>query len=143
MRLSTPSRIVLIIALLGFVWMLNAGVADATQAPTLTQRVASIVVSAIALLFAAGLAFPRRGRLATRIVAGCVLLAYVLYFVTELVAWFRGKEQTMEPGNTSVLLAAIGLVIWGIPMLVYALGGPSPLDILSGRWTNTRNGKRE
>ena len=139
MRLSLASRIVLILALLGFVWMINAGPADPADAPTASQRVVGIVVSSVALLFAIGLAFPRRGRVATRIVAGCVVLAYLAYFVTELIELLRGEQQEFTRGEPSALMAGIGLLVWGVPMIVYALGGPSPLELLSGKWRKPDN----
>ena len=112
MHLSTTSRIVLILALLGFVWMVNAGPADPTDAPTTSQRVVGIIVSSVALLFALGLAFPRRGRVATRIVAGCVVLAYLAYFVTELISLLRGEPRPFRRGEPSALMAGIGLLVW-------------------------------
>lgn len=128
--MSTTARLIVIIALVGFAWIVNTGWAVSTP----VQRTAGIVLGGVALLLAAGLAFPQRGRAARRVVAGLIALVYLVYFVTELAKLIAGEPQPLGAGRTSALMAGVGLLFWGIPMLVYALGGPSLIAMINPRW---------
>jgi hypothetical protein len=72
-----------------------------------------------ALLFATlGLARPRRSRWALRVVAAAILLAYLAYAVSELVAWWNGKPFGWN---------ASGLVAIGIGVLILRSVRPQPV----------------
>ena len=78
-------------------------------------------LSALALLYAAALLWPRRCAWAGRAAAAIVFLAFVAYFVDEWIVQDeplrvprRGSESS--PGN-----ALIGSIVIGLPALLFAL----------------------
>ena len=115
-------RITLIAALLGF-----AGTMIMSWAPgdRPAARAVSVGLVLLAITFAVGLAFPDRRRIALRIVAGTVVLVYVVYFAVYAWRLLHGEPQPFGIGRPSALMAGIGLLVWGIPLLVYALSGRS------------------
>jgi hypothetical protein len=76
-----------------------------------------------ALTFAVGLIFPGRRRIALRAVAGGAAALYAAYWAVEVWYLLRGDTQSVRIGQPSALSACIGALIWGIPLLVYALSG--------------------
>lgn len=118
-------RAVLVAALLGFVALLVAGWSP-DDAPT--ARAAGIGLVFLALTFAAGIVVPGRRRLALRVVAGVVVAFYLAYFATYAWRLARGEPQPFELGRPSALMAGIGLLVWGVPLLVYALSGRTPRE---------------
>ena len=89
--------------------------------PFVTTLVA-ILVSAAILLFLA-LSNPHRFRWAGRLLGGIIFVAYVAYAIDE---WFLSTQpfQLMESGAAASLRnALLGLVIIGIPALIYAITG--------------------
>ena len=112
-------RAVLVAALLGAVWLILAG--WSTDSPR--DRVIDASISTVVLLLALGTVLPVRAAWALRVVAGVVGVAYVLYFGSELWSMLRGKTQSFRIGEPSTLMAGLGLLIIGIPMLVFAFAG--------------------
>ena len=112
-------RFVLVGALLGGIWLMLAG--WPTDSPR--DRFVEASISAVVLLLAFGIALPERAAWALRIVAGVVGMAYVLYFGSEWWSMLRGQGQSLRISQPSVLSAGLGLLIIGIPMLVFAFAG--------------------
>ena len=90
---------------------------------TLGARIASAMIAAFMLTLAACLLAPTRFRVAFRILAGAVALAFAAYFIGELWALFGGQVQPVRPGQPSALMAGLGFVVIGIPALVFAISG--------------------
>ncbi len=112
-------RILLIGALLAGVWLILAG--WSTDSPR--DRLVEASISVVVVLFAVAIALPARASWALRVVAGTVGAAYLLYFGSELWSLLGGKAQSFRIGQPSALMAALGLLIIGIPMLVFAFAG--------------------
>ena len=117
--MSRTSRWILSCCIALLAWMLLAGWSDVTVA----AKIASAAVAAFMLTLAVGLLAPTRFRLAFRILAGVVALTFAAYFITELWALLGGRTQSFRPGQPSALMAGLGLVVIGIPALVFALSG--------------------
>ena len=117
--MSRGSRVVLILALLLFSWMALSG--WATDPPRV--RLFSAVFAAFMLMLAAGIAAPTRLRVLFRIVAGTVALVYGWYVVVEVRALLGGEAQNIRLGSPSAVMAGLGFLVFGVPALVYALGG--------------------
>jgi hypothetical protein len=116
--MSRGARLILVAFLLLFVWMVLAG--WSTDTPK--QRVGSAVVAGFMLVLALGIAAPGRFIWALRVAAGAVAATYAVYFVTELVALLRGEPQPLVMGRPSATMAGLGLLVFGVPALVFALG---------------------
>ena len=112
-------RAVLISALAGGVWLILSG--WSTDSPR--DRFIDASISLVALLLAIGVALPERAFWALRIVAGAVGIAFLAYFGWELWAFLQGQKQTVRLGEPSIVMAGLGLVVIGLPMLLFALGG--------------------
>lgn len=117
--MSRPSRFILAAVLVLLAWMVLSG----WETDTPKARVFSAVFAAFMLILALGLAAPSRFGIAFRIVAGVVAVAYTWYFVSEVLALLRGANQPLRMGQPSALMAGIGLLIFGVPALVFALSG--------------------
>ena len=91
---------------------------------TPTQRAGSMVVALLAVLFLLGLASPRRFRWAARTVTGAVFLIYLAFVCVE--TWRAVQLRSLA--GTSLVLALIGMLVWGIPALVFALSGAFPSE---------------
>jgi len=90
---------------------------------TLGGALAVMGLSTTAVLYAAALAWPGRLRWASRAVAGMVFVFYAIYAVDQ---WFLSDTpfRLVEPtSNASPRNALLGLVIIGLPALIYALRG--------------------
>jgi len=82
-----------------------------------------IGLSATAVLYAAALAWPGRLRWVGRAVAGMVFVFYAIYAVDQ---WFLSNTSfrlVESKSNASPRNALLGLVIIGLPALIYALMG--------------------
>jgi hypothetical protein len=112
-------RVVLLATLLGGVWLMLAG--WATDSPR--DRFIDASISAVVLLFALGVALPVRASWAFRIVAAVIGVTYLAYFGSELWDLLRGRPQPLRVGEPSVLMAGLGLLIIGVPSLLFALSG--------------------
>ena len=97
----------------------------ATDSPR--TRVGTVAICGVVLLLVLGIALPKRAKWALRVVAGVIGAAYVVYFGAELWGLVAGHPQPLRLGQPSATMAGIGLLIFGIPMLVYALSGTSLL----------------
>ena len=86
----------------------------------------TFIVIGIMLLLAVAMAVPRRVRWPLRLIAGVIGGSYALYFTMEAVLLFRGQRQPLSLGQPSATMAGIALVIWAIPMLVFAITGRLP-----------------
>jgi hypothetical protein len=126
---STALRIVFVLALAALAWLLLAG--WATESPR--DRLVDASVGAVMALLAIAVALPRRTTWALRLVAGIVGLAYVVYFGTELWDLLHAKPQQLRVGEPSATMAGLGLLIIGLPMIVFALSGTSILTHLMNR----------
>ena len=115
----TSLRIVLVAALLGGIWLIMAG--WSTDSPR--DRFIDAGISAVVLLFALAIVLPRRGAWALRVVAAVIGLAYVWYVGAELWQMLGGKSQPLRIGQPSALMAGVGFLVLGIPMLIFAFGG--------------------
>ncbi len=117
--MSRASRFVLAAVLFLFTWMVLSGwETDSVQA-----RAVSAVIAAFMIVLAAGLLAPTRLRIAFRLVAGVVALTYAWYFGAELFALLGGEAQPIRLGMPSALMAGLGFIVFGVPALVFALGG--------------------
>lgn len=87
-----------------------------------------LVLALGAVTFAVGLILPGRHRIALRVLAGAVVVAYVVYFGIELTALLRGDAQPPRIGGPSALMAGFGILLWGVPLLVYSLSGRTPRE---------------
>ena len=106
-----------VVALCGCAWLLLSG----WESDSPRDRLVDVLVSTVALLLAAGVTFPNRSHGPFRLVAGIVGSAYALYFADELIGLVRGKPQTLRIGEPSALMAGLGFLIIGAPLLVFAL----------------------
>lgn len=111
-------RWVLVGFLLLFTWMMLFGWETATH----TQRVGDAVFSAFMLVLALGVAAPTRFVWALRVTAAAVFVAYAIYFIAEVVRLLDGGHQRFALNTPSATTAGIGLLVYGIPALVFALG---------------------
>jgi hypothetical protein len=82
-------------------------------------------LSLLAILFAVGLVFPGRRRIALRLVAGAAVAFCLVNFGIELWALFHGEAQEIRIGQPSAVMALIGVLVWGVPLVVYTLSGRS------------------
>jgi hypothetical protein len=116
--MSRGARGIIVAFILLFVWMTLAG----WQNDTPRAHLFSALFAAFMLVLALGVAAPSRFLIALRIVAGTVAVAYLLYFVTQVAALLRGEEQHFQTGRPSAVMAGIGLIVYGIPAVIFALG---------------------
>ena len=139
---STPLRIGFAAALACFAWLMLS----TWRTDTPSVRGASSMMAALALLVAVGIAAPTRGRIALRIGAGVIGTAYVVYFAVELWQLLRGESQRLRPGEPSALMAGIGLLVYAVPMLIFAVAGypgeryRSLADFFKGKTDDERAG---
>lgn len=117
--MSRTSRFVLILFLFLFAWM----VLSDWSTDSVRMRAINSVISALMMTFAIGLAAPSRFILALRFVAGAIGIAYLLYFAGEVWALLSGQSQPIRAGQPSVLMAGFGLLVFGIPALIFAFSG--------------------
>jgi hypothetical protein len=89
---------------------------------TASQRMWSAGLAALLLIGSFGVLAPTRFRIALRIIAGATGLGYIAYFVSELVALINGQPQQFRIGQPSALMAGLGLAVFAVPCLVYAIG---------------------
>jgi len=116
--MSRGARSIIVAFILLFIWMTLAGwESDSPQ-----TRLLSGLFSAFMLVLALGVAAPSRFLIALRTVAGTVAVVYLVYFVTQLAALLRGEEQHFQRGRPSALMAGIGLLVYGVPAIIFALG---------------------
>jgi hypothetical protein len=116
-------RALLVLCLAGFVWAL--WLPDPEGTPMKGQWLV-IALTALAATFAVGLVFPTRARWALRVVAGLaagVLFALFAYRVVLLVR--HGPPRGGVLAIDSPLRTGLGLLLFGVPLLVFALSGRS------------------
>jgi hypothetical protein len=116
---SPTLRIVLAVVVLVFAWMLLAGWSSETP----RARLVLGGMAALLVLFALALLAPRRMAWGFRVLAGTVFLLYAAYFVDQARQLLRGDAQPFVLGQPSTLMAGLGLLVFGIPCLVFALSG--------------------
>ena len=90
---------------------------------TLGRTLVVIGLSGAAVLYAGALAWPRRLRWAGRAVAGMVFVFYAIYAIDQ---WFFSDAPfrlAEVKSNASPRNALLGLLIIGVPALIYALRG--------------------
>jgi ABC-type amino acid transport system permease subunit len=103
-----------------------------------------VVISIVVLLLALAIALPRTASWALRLVAGAVGGAYVVYFVSELWGLATGHPHPLAIGQPSATMAGLGLLIIGLPMLVFALSGTSLLrHLIQERQRKQRGGSSD
>jgi hypothetical protein len=97
------------------------------EPPTTFGWVVTYVFSGALLFATLSLARPRRFRWALRVVAAAILLAYLAYAVSELVAWWNGKPFGWNASRSESNLhnALWGLFVFGAPSLYFILKGRS------------------
>jgi hypothetical protein len=117
--MSRSSRYILAAVLVLFTWMVLSG----WDGDSDKVRAIDATVAAFMLLLALGVLAPRRLNVALRIVAGMVAAGYLAYFCGEVWALINGEHQVVRLGAPSALMASVGLLIFGVPALIYALGG--------------------
>ena len=116
--MSRGARWTVIAFLLFFTWMMLSG----WSADTRTQRVWDAGIAAFMLVLALGLASPKRFILALRVVAGTIAVVYLGYFVWELFKLLGGERQPLALNRPNATAAGVGLLIYGVPALIFALG---------------------
>jgi hypothetical protein len=101
-----------------------------TEPPTLTGRFVLYLFSATLICATVGLAAPRRFGWALQFVAGVVLFAYLAYASSEALAWWYGKPFGFgsSRGETNLLNALTGLVVFGLPSIYFLLSGRTDTD---------------
>jgi hypothetical protein len=92
-------------------------------------RIASVALSAILALFAVGIATQGRAMWALRVSAGTIGLGYLVYFFAELRALLHGEPQRLEPGQPSATMAGLGVIVYAVPFLIFAISG-----FVGARW---------
>ena len=117
--MSRPARWILAAVLLAFAWLVLSGWASDTP----RVRAISAVIAGLMVLGAAGAVAPTRLAWALHIVAGAASLGYIVYFVTEVVDLVRGEPQPLRLGQPSAVMAGIGLIVFAIPLGVFAVSG--------------------
>jgi hypothetical protein len=117
--MSRPSRYILAAVLVLFTWMVLTG----WDADSGKVRALDATLAAFMLLLALVVLAPRRLNIALRVVAGMVAVGYLAYFCGEVWALINGERQVIRLGAPSALMAGFGLLIFGVPALIYALGG--------------------
>jgi len=86
------------------------------------EKVGIVVLIVFMWLLVLALYRPGRSRWAGRLVAGSVSLAFIAYFLLELV--FTVRHGTLSGSHQgSMLQALLGVLFVGIPTTVYALSG--------------------
>jgi hypothetical protein len=116
---NRPLRVTLAALLVGFAWLMLSTWPD----DFVRVRVARSMMAAFALLLALGIVAPIRGRIALRLGAGIVGAVYVIYFGRELWHLVLGERQPLRPGQPSATMAGLGLLVYGVPMLIFAVSG--------------------
>ena len=117
--MSRPARWILVAFIVLLSWMTLSGWAESST----SERVFAAAFAGFMLTIAFGLAAPRHSVVAFRVVAGVVAVGFIAYFGSELVALLRGARQPIAVGRPSALMAGLGLLVWGVPALVFAVGG--------------------
>ena len=116
--MSRGARWTIIAFILLFAWMLlSSWSADSSR-----QRVVESGLIAFMFVLALGLAAPGRFRWALRVAAGMVAVGYLAYFIVEVTGLFRGDSQPLSLNRPNATAAGIGLLVYGVPALVFALG---------------------
>ncbi|HEY5061739.1 MAG TPA: hypothetical protein VII52_09410 [Gemmatimonadaceae bacterium] len=124
------ARGVLVVAVVGFAWMFVADWATSSN----QARWIDAAFSAGSLLLAIGIAAPVRARWALRVVAGAVGLSSLVFFVVELRDLLEGNRQVLALGHPSATTAGIGLLVYGVPLLIFAVSG-----FAGKRWRSIRD----
>ena len=114
---------VLRIVLAAFVLLFAGMMVSDWGAEPPSRRWAIGIFVGLMVLFAIALLAPRRMRWAFRLLAGCIFLLYAGYFVDQARRLLSGTPQRFALGRPSTVMAGIGLLVFGIPCLVYALSG--------------------
>ena len=116
--MSRGARWFLAAVILLLIWMMLSGWDTDTE----KARVGSAVISGFMALIMIGLVAPRRGVWALRLVAGIVALTSLAYFISQVAALLRGERQEFRIGQPSAVMAGLGLLVYGVPALIFALG---------------------
>jgi hypothetical protein len=106
--------------------LFGAGMPFLVPEYTLSRALLMTAMSGTALLYAAALAWPRLLWLTGRIVAGMVFLFYVTYAISE---WFFSDHPVVRGqgrSSASPLNSLLGLLIIGLPALLYAIRRRQP-----------------
>ena len=117
--MSRGPRFVLAAILALFVWMTLSG----WSSDSTSERVFAGVFAGFMILIIIAVLFPSRSMIPLRIVAGIVAASCISYFVFELLELLRGEPQRLRIGEPSTFMAGLALLVFGIPALVFALGG--------------------
>lgn len=112
-------RFILVTLLLGFISIMLLD--WKTQLPS--TRFAVVIVVGFATLLAAGLVLSNRDQRPLRLVAGIISLGYITLFLVEMLSFIRGKPQQLRFGESSLAAALIGLVVYALPLMLFALSG--------------------
>ena len=104
------------------------------------DRIMTGAVCGVALLLAGAVAFPERSDVPFRMVAGIVGLAYVGYFALEVKDLVGGQTQALRVGTPSAIMAGFGLVIIGLPLLLFAFSGQGIVRHLKRLQSERRDG---
>jgi hypothetical protein len=116
---SPALRVIVAVVVLLFAWMLLAG--WSTETPR--ARLGLAGMAALLVLLALALLAPRRMAWAFRVLAGTVFVLYAAYFVDQARQLLGGASQPFALGRPSTLMAGLGLLVFGVPCLVFALSG--------------------
>ena len=117
--MSRTPRWILAVVLVVFAAMTLSG--WATDTPSV--RLATAIFAALMLLGAAGAIAPHRFRWALHVIAGAVSLGYIWYFIDEVMRLVRGEAQPIRMGQPSAVMACVGLIVFAIPLGIFAVSG--------------------
>jgi hypothetical protein len=97
------------------------------EPPTWQGKVVLCILCGVMMFAGLGLARPRRYGWALRIVAGAILLSFVLYAAYEAIAWWQGKPFGLQAhrAESNLCNALLGLTVFGLPSLFFLLWGRS------------------
>jgi hypothetical protein len=120
-----------------FIWMALLGWQDETP----QHRVFGAIFAGFMALIAFSCIFPKYARIPIRIIAGMVALATLWYVISEVIDLLQNGSQPIAIGEPSAVMAALALIVFGIPAIALAVGG-EVVSWVAPLLRKVRSGKR-
>jgi hypothetical protein len=117
--MSRTPRYVLAGCLALLIWMTLSG----WETDSTGQRILTSILAGFMGLIVIACLVPGRAYIALRLAAGVVGVICVIYFVSEVAKLLKGESQHLAIGEPSAVMAALAMIVFGIPSLAFALGG--------------------